>query len=152
MVGKGSSRQSIPHAPRPCALLSESLPCLEIHPRWLFFFAPLSTYNPSFSPPRSFTTHRPSTAPASLYVLSFSNMQACVQTLCSSLKSCELLPHANRPSSLSFAWELHQLPLVVFPWGGEREGGNCLRLLFSGPSPFHLAWLRSLHPHRGVIR
>lgn len=62
-----------------------------------FFFAPLSSYNPSFSPPRSFTRHGPSAAPASLYVLSFSNRQACVQTLCPSLKSCELLPHSGRP-------------------------------------------------------
>lgn len=84
------------------------------------FLLHLSTYNPSFSPPRSFTRHRPSAAPASLYVLSFSNMQACVQTL---LLSKELLPHAERPSSLPFAPSGSSCCLPGAGGGGVREKG-----------------------------
>lgn len=52
-----------------------------------------------------------------------SHFQTC--RLAFRLLSKELLPHAERPSSLPFAPELHQVPLAVFPGlgGGGREGG-----------------------------
>lgn len=42
---RASWLEKAPHAPRLCALLSQSLLCLEIHPRWLFFLhhSPLTT-------------------------------------------------------------------------------------------------------------
>lgn len=130
-------------------------PALKSTPDDFFFFLHHSPLTTPLSPLLEVSIPRDSRLPPPLSMSSHFLMQACVQTHCSSLKICELLPHANRPSSFSLARELHQLPLVVFSGGGgvcEREGGSCLRMLLSGPSPFHLAWLRSLHPHRGVIR
>lgn len=136
----------------------------------------LSSYNPSFSPSRSVTKHRPSTAspppslsPLTLFPVPFlsgsphsESTQAYTHHLSLPflLSNTSLSPHRlYRPSNVFYAAlscsTLTDPPLLP-PLSSCRlsrggEGGSCFGLLMSGPSPWlHLSPSHSLLPHGGV--